>query len=78
MTTASNSSNAALDRDVSGRAISAQSPVTSLSTELVVSLHKRINRDIHSLGEAYAERLQKPVQKLTHATQLSFAEQALL
>lgn len=43
----------------------------------MASLHALINQDIHSLDEARAERLQKHVQKLTNATQLSFAERAL-
>ena len=52
--------------------------MTPLSTEAVASLHNQINQDIHSLDGARAECLQKHVQKLTNATQLSFAERALL
>ena len=65
-------------RDAARRTISPQSPMTPLSTEAVASLHNLINKDIQFLGEAPADRLQKHVQKLTNATQLSFAKRALL
>lgn len=52
--------------------------MTPLTTEAVASLHNSISQDIQSLGEAGAARLQKHMQKLTNATQLSFAERALL
>lgn len=75
---ATGSDNAALIRDSARRTISPRSPVTPLSTEAVASLQNLISQEIHSLDEARAERLQKQVQKLTNATQLSFAERALL
>lgn len=55
-----------------------KTPVTPVSAEAVASLHELIKQDAHLLDEASKQRLQRRVQKLTNATQLSFAERALL
>ena len=55
-----------------------QTPTTPVSAEAVASLHNLIKQDTHVLDEASRQRLQKHLQKLTNATQLSFAERALL
>ena len=55
-----------------------QTPVTPISAEAVASLHSLIKQDTHLLDETSKQRLQRRVQKLTNATQLSFAERALL
>ena len=52
-------------------------PVTPVSAEAVASLHNLIKQDTHVLDETSKQRLQKQLQKLTNATQLSFAERAL-
>lgn len=49
-----------------------------MSAEAVASLHNLIKQDAYMLDEASKQRLQRHVQKLTNATQLSFAERALL
>lgn len=55
-----------------------QTPVTPLSTEAVSALHNLIKKDAHSLDAANQQRLQRRLEKLTNATQLSFAERSLL
>ena len=50
-------------------------PVTS---EAHTSLHNLITQDFHALDEASKQRLQRHVQKLANAAQISFAERALL
>ncbi|KEY72595.1 hypothetical protein S7711_11534, partial [Stachybotrys chartarum IBT 7711] len=55
-----------------------QTPVTPVSAEAVASLHKQIEQDLYELDEMNRPRLQKHIQKLTHAAQLSFAERTLL
>ena len=42
------------------------------------ALHNLIEQDAHMLDESHKQRLQKLVQKLANAAQLSFAERALL
>ncbi|KFA56115.1 hypothetical protein S40293_00203 [Stachybotrys chartarum IBT 40293] len=55
-----------------------QTPVTPVSAEAVASLHKQIEQDLYELDEMNRPCLQKHIQKLTHAAQLSFAERTLL
>jgi len=49
-----------------------------VSAEAVASLHNLIKQDANMLDEASKQRIQRHIQKLTNATQLSFAERALL
>jgi hypothetical protein len=49
-----------------------------VSAEAIASLHNVIQQDAHMLDETSKQRLQRHVQKLVNATQLSFAERALL
>jgi hypothetical protein len=53
-----------------------QTPVTPVSAEAVASLHNLIKQDAIMLDETSKQRLERHVQKLTHAAQLSFAERA--
>lgn len=53
-------------------------PVTPISAEAVSALHDLIKKDAHSLDAASQQRLQRRLDKLTNATQLSFAERTLL
>ncbi|OBS17012.1 hypothetical protein FPOA_12469 [Fusarium poae] len=55
-----------------------QTPPTPVSAEAVTALQKLIQEDAYLLDETNKHRLQKHLQKLTNATQLSFAERALL
>ena len=55
-----------------------QTPVTPASAEAVMSLHNLIEQDVYILDDTSKRRLQRRVQKLTNAAQLSFAERALL
>ena len=55
-----------------------RSPVTPTSAEAVTALHDLIKEDAKLLEDPDRQRLQKHLQKLTNATQLSFAERALL
>ena len=55
-----------------------QTPVTPASVEAVMSLHNLIKQDVHMLDDTSKRRLNKHIQKLTNAAQLSFAERALL
>jgi hypothetical protein len=53
-------------------------PVTPVSAEGLVSLQNLIKQDAHTLNEASVQRLERHVQKLAHAAQVSFAERAFL
>ena len=53
-------------------------PVTPVSVEGLLSLQNLIKQDAHTLNEASTQRLERHVQKLAHAAQVSFAERALL
>jgi hypothetical protein len=55
-----------------------QTPVTPVSAEAVTALHNLITEDANMLDEMSKQRVRRHVQKLTNATQLSFAERALL
>ncbi|KAH6667791.1 hypothetical protein B0J14DRAFT_567159 [Halenospora varia] len=55
-----------------------QTPVTPVSAEALTSLHNLIKQDAHTLNETSVQRLQRHVQKLANAAQISFAERALL
>ncbi len=43
-----------------------------------MSLHNPIKQDTHTLDETSIQRLQRHVQKLANAAQISFAERVLL
>lgn len=62
----------------SSQRTSLQSPVTPTSAEAVAALQDLIKQDAEVLEASSRQRLQKHLQKLTNATQLSFAERALL
>ena len=53
-------------------------PVTPVLAEALTSLHNLIKQDAHTLNETSVQRLQRHVQKLANAAQISFAERALL
>ena len=55
-----------------------QTPTTPVSAEAVASLHNLIREDVAMLDEMNKQRLQKHLQKLINAAQLSFAERDLL
>jgi hypothetical protein len=55
-----------------------QTPVTPVSLEAVASLRILIEQDAHLQDDTSRQRLRRRLQKLTNATQLSFAERALL
>jgi len=55
-----------------------QTPVTPVSAEGLMSLYDQIKQDTQKLDATSTQRLQKPVQKLANAAQVSFAECALL
>lgn len=55
-----------------------QTPVTPLSAEAVRTLHNLIKKDARSLDVASQQHLQRHLEKLANATQLSFAERTLL
>ena len=55
-----------------------QTLVTPVSAEAVTSLHNLIKEDANVLNETSKQRIHRHIQKLTNATQLSFAERALL
>lgn len=54
-----------------------QTPVTPVSAEALTSLHNLIKQNAHTLNETSIQRLQRHVQKLANAAQISFAERAL-
>lgn len=62
----------------SSQRTSLQSPVTPTSAEAVAALQDLIKQDAEVLEASSRQRLQKHLQKLTNATQLSFAERALM
>ncbi|KAH8748016.1 hypothetical protein BGZ57DRAFT_776840, partial [Hyaloscypha finlandica] len=53
-------------------------PMTPVSVGGLASLQNLIKQDAHTLNEASIQRLERHVQKLAHAAQISFAERALL
>ncbi len=55
-----------------------QTPVTPVSVEGLASLHSLIKQDAHTLDGTSIQRLERHVQKLVDAAQISFAERALL
>jgi hypothetical protein len=55
-----------------------QTPVTPVSAEGLALLHNLIKQDAHTLDETSIQRLERHVQKLVDAAQISFAERALL
>ena len=55
-----------------------QTPVTPVSAEGLASLHNLIKQDAHTLNGTSIQRLERHVQKLANAAQISFAERALL
>lgn len=56
-----------------------RTPTTPVTTEGLMSLHKLIQRDAHTLPDESGKlRLQRHVQKLANAAQISFAKQVLL
>lgn len=55
-----------------------QTPVTPVTTDALTSLQNLITQDAHALDKASKQRLQRHVQKLASAAQISFAECALL
>jgi hypothetical protein len=55
-----------------------QTPVTPVSAEGLASLHNLIRQDAHTLNGTSIQRLERHVQKLVDAAQISFAERALL
>ena len=52
--------------------------MTPVSAEALTSLHNLIRQDAHVLDETSIQRLQRHLQKLAIAAQISFAERALL
>jgi hypothetical protein len=55
-----------------------QTPVMPVSAEGLALLHNLIKQDAHTLNETSLQRLERHVQKLANAAQISFAERALL
>jgi hypothetical protein len=55
-----------------------QTPVTPVSADGLASLHNLIKQDAHTLNGTSIQRLERHVQKLVNAAQISFAERALL
>ena len=55
-----------------------QTPVMPVSAEGLASLHNLIKQDAHTLDGTSIQRLERHVQKLANAAQISFAERALL
>jgi len=53
-------------------------PVTPVSAEGLASLQNLIKQDAHTLDDASSKRLERHVQKLAYAAQISFANGALL
>lgn len=54
------------------------SPVTPIPAEALTSLHNVIKQDAYMLDEMNKHRIQRHIQKLANAAQVSFAERALL
>jgi hypothetical protein len=55
-----------------------KTPVTPVTTEALASLHNLIKQDTCAYEQTHKQRLQRHVQKLASAAQISFAERALL
>jgi len=55
-----------------------QTPVTPVLVEGLASLHNLIKQDAYTLNRTSIQRLERHVQKLVDAAQISFAERALL
>jgi hypothetical protein len=55
-----------------------RTPVTPVSAEALASLHNIIKQDVLTLNGTSIPRLQRHVQKLANAAQMSFAQRALL
>jgi septum formation inhibitor MinC len=53
-------------------------PVTPVATEALTSLHNLIKQKACALNKPSKQRIQRHVQKLASAAQISFAKQALL
>jgi hypothetical protein len=54
-------------------------PITPVTTDGLTSLHKLIQRDTYTLSDESGKlRLERHVQKLANAAQISFAKQVLL
>jgi hypothetical protein len=53
-------------------------PVTPVTTEALTSLHNLIKQEACALNEPSKQRIQRHIQKLASAAQISFAKQALL
>ncbi len=55
-----------------------QTPKTLVSVEGLTSLQNLIKQDTHTLNRTSIQRLERHIQKLANAAQISFAERALL
>lgn len=55
-----------------------QTPVTPITANAVISLHSLIKQNTQLADETSRSRLQRHIQKLANATQMSFAERDLL
>jgi hypothetical protein len=55
-----------------------QTPITPVSAEGLTSLHNLIKQDANTLNGTSIQRLERHVQKLVNAAQISFAKRALL
>jgi DDE superfamily endonuclease len=55
-----------------------QTPITPVSAEGLTSLQNLIKQDVYTLNGTSIQRLERHVQKLANAAQISFAERALL
>ena len=53
-------------------------PVTPIPTEALTSLHDLIKQEAYTLNEPSRQRIQRRVQKLASAAQISFAKETLL
>lgn len=54
-----------------------QKPVTPVTTEALTSLHNLIKQEAYAFNELSKQRIQRHVQKLASAAQISFAKQTL-
>ena len=57
--------------------VTPMSPVTPVTTKALVSLHDLIKQEACALGETGKQRIQRHIQKLASAAQISFAKQTL-
>ena len=55
-----------------------RTPVTPVTTQALTSLHNLIKQEAYALNEPHQQRIQRHVQKLASAAQISFAKQTLL